>query len=399
MLHRQKFFLVVTVCLMLHVVLGIAFGSLSRMSPQKHQQEKKKVSTMIKFKSTPEITQERNLVPSENRVEQSKTSPPAPQEVVLPKISAPIAIKQPLVPEQQKEIDPPTHKKRVQSEKPEISSPKVAIKPPENMPIPTTQVSSPHTLPFLQTPTLPSIAFQSHNVSSAIPSSPSLSSSRNLGSLKVLPSTNFSIPSSTIPPVPLQTSLLENSKNNDDVLLKPVMTKPKVRSHSTFSAVEIPITDEAQPIAPVVTQTREAQDATEKESLNHTLSMFQKTLPSTNATLEPSSVALPMIGSTQNALAKWKQQQAERQYNSLLGTVIRKNLYAPRKFPENLFVEVQIQIGVQGNLEKFSVTQKSTNVTFDLAVTNAVKNAEYPPLPEALEKNPPYIVKIKVTPQ
>ena len=106
-----------------------------------------------------------------------------------------------------------------------------------------------------------------------------------------------------------------------------------------------------------------------------------------------------MIGSTQNALAKWKQQQAERQYNSLLGTVIRKNLYAPRKFPENLFVEVQIQIGVQGNLEKFSVTQKSTNVTFDLAVTNAVKNAEYPPLPEALEKNPPYIVKIKVTPQ
>jgi len=317
-------------------VLGIAFGSLSRMSPQKHQQEKKKVSTMIKFKSTPEIKQERNLVPSENRVEESKTSPPAPQEVVLPKISAPIAIKSPLVPP--KESAQPTPQQRVHREKPKISSPQVAIQSVENIPIPATQVSSPHTLPSLQTPTLTSIAFQSHNVSSAIPSSPSLSSSRNLGSLQVLPSTNFSIPSSTIPPVPLQTSLLENSKNNDDVLLKPVMTKPKVRSHSTFSAVEIPITDEAQPIAPVITQTREAQDTTEKESLNHTLSMFQKTLPSTNATLEPSSVTLPMIGSTQNALAKWKQQQAERQYNSLLGTVIRKNLYAPRKFPENLFV-------------------------------------------------------------
>jgi len=90
--------------------------------------------------------------------------------------------------------------------------------------------------------------------------------------------------------------------------------------------------------------------------------------------------------------------QEKRIYIGLIRKRIKEKFYSPGRFNKKLFVKITLEIGVSGNIVKYTLKQRSGVDAFDLTAVNAVKNVTLPPLPKELAKNPPYIVTFKFTP-
>ena len=95
-------------------------------------------------------------------------------------------------------------------------------------------------------------------------------------------------------------------------------------------------------------------------------------------------------------LQKRKETQlAIEDYNNHISNQIKPN----GQFPSGLFVRFLLTIIPSGEIIKFEFIAKSGFSPFDLAAELAVRNAVLDELPQALAKNPPYIVPIRIVPQ
>ncbi len=86
------------------------------------------------------------------------------------------------------------------------------------------------------------------------------------------------------------------------------------------------------------------------------------------------------------------------QYNALIAAAIKQNLYAPERFDTELVVQIEVAIGLQGELVRYKLQKSSGIAAFDLAALNAVKTTNFHELPEELAKSPPYIVVFEISP-
>lgn len=89
-------------------------------------------------------------------------------------------------------------------------------------------------------------------------------------------------------------------------------------------------------------------------------------------------------------------QLAGEEYNLHIRTQIIPKL---RTYPTELFVRLELKIIASGKIIEYKVIAKSGSPSFDQAAELAVRNAVLDPLPQALAKNPPYIVLIRIVPQ
>ena len=89
-------------------------------------------------------------------------------------------------------------------------------------------------------------------------------------------------------------------------------------------------------------------------------------------------------------------QLAGEEYNLHIRTKIIPKLGS---YPAELFVRIRLKIIASGEIINYEVIKKSGLSSFDQAAELAVRNAVLDPLPQALAKNPPYIVLIRIVPQ
>ena len=95
-------------------------------------------------------------------------------------------------------------------------------------------------------------------------------------------------------------------------------------------------------------------------------------------------------------LQKRKETQlAIEDYNNHISNQIKPK----GQFPSGVFVRFLLTIIPSGEIIKFEFIAKSGFSPFDLAAELAVRNAVLDELPQALAKNPPYIVPIRIVPQ
>lgn len=112
--------------------------------------------------------------------------------------------------------------------------------------------------------------------------------------------------------------------------------------------------------------------------------------------LKPPSVVPPAQGDPVLRSSFQLRQQRER-YNALIAVAIKENLYAPERY-QALTVRIEVVIGLKGELIRYTLQNSSGVEAFDLTALNAVKTAQFPTLPEALLKNPPYVVVLEISP-
>ena len=89
-------------------------------------------------------------------------------------------------------------------------------------------------------------------------------------------------------------------------------------------------------------------------------------------------------------------QLAGEEYNLHIRTKIIPKLGT---YPSELFVRIELKVIASGKIIEYKVIAKSGLPSFDQAAELAVRNAILDPLPQALAKNPPYIVLIRIVPQ
>ena len=89
-------------------------------------------------------------------------------------------------------------------------------------------------------------------------------------------------------------------------------------------------------------------------------------------------------------------QLAGEEYNLHIRTQIIPKLGS---YPAELFVRIELKIVASGKIIEYKVLKKSGFPSFDKAAELAVRNVVLDPLPQALAKNPPYIVLIRIVPQ
>jgi len=89
-------------------------------------------------------------------------------------------------------------------------------------------------------------------------------------------------------------------------------------------------------------------------------------------------------------------QLAGEEYNLHIRTQIIPKLGS---YPAELFVRIRLKIIASGEIIEYKVIAKSGSPSFDQAAELAVRNAVLDPLPQALAKNPPYIVLIRIVPK
>ncbi|MBF0240483.1 MAG: TonB family protein, partial [SAR324 cluster bacterium] len=91
-------------------------------------------------------------------------------------------------------------------------------------------------------------------------------------------------------------------------------------------------------------------------------------------------------------------EQIERQYQQQLSDSIKAKLYAPQRFDKKIFVRLTFEIDKTGDILNFRILESSGSETFDITVKNAVKSAQFPPLPAELAEVSPYAVIIRISP-
>jgi len=89
-------------------------------------------------------------------------------------------------------------------------------------------------------------------------------------------------------------------------------------------------------------------------------------------------------------------QLAGEEYNLHIRTQISPKLGS---YPAELFVRIRLKIIASGKIIDYEIINRSGFPSFDQAAELAVRNAVLAPLPQALAKNPPYIVLIRIVPQ
>ena len=89
--------------------------------------------------------------------------------------------------------------------------------------------------------------------------------------------------------------------------------------------------------------------------------------------------------------------QQQEKYNALIAVVIKQNLYAPERY-QSLSARIEVVIGAAGELLQYTLQRSSGVEAFDLTALKAVKTTQFPPLPEELAKNPPYVVPLLISP-
>ena len=94
---------------------------------------------------------------------------------------------------------------------------------------------------------------------------------------------------------------------------------------------------------------------------------------------------------------KYNQQikQAEKEYNIHIQAMVQPKLGG---FDPELFVRIELEIETSGKITSFRLLEQSSSKSFNQAAELAIRNANLNPLPEALAKNPPYIVVVRIIP-
>ncbi len=123
---------------------------------------------------------------------------------------------------------------------------------------------------------------------------------------------------------------------------------------------------------------------------------FEEPLPEMGVLEQAEEGKLKDIPDTLNLQRKKLAQLAGEEYNLHIRTRIIPKLGS---YSSELYVRIRLKIIPTGKIIDYEIIKKSGFAAFDKAAELAVRNALLDPLPNALAKNPPYIVTIRIVPQ
>ena len=123
---------------------------------------------------------------------------------------------------------------------------------------------------------------------------------------------------------------------------------------------------------------------------------FDEPLPDLGIPEQADETKLKEIPDTVNLQRKKIAQLAGEEYNLHIRTKIIPKLGS---YSSDLYVRIRLKIIATGKIIDYEIIKKSGFAAFDKAAELAVRNALLDPLPNALAKNPPYIVTIRIVPQ
>jgi len=93
-------------------------------------------------------------------------------------------------------------------------------------------------------------------------------------------------------------------------------------------------------------------------------------------------------------------QLAKEEYNLHIYQRIRARIINKLgSFPSDLYARIRLKIAATGKITDYEIIKKSGFAAYDKVAKLAVWNADLDPLPDAIAKNPPYIVTIRIVPQ
>ncbi|MBF0280692.1 MAG: TonB C-terminal domain-containing protein [SAR324 cluster bacterium] len=391
-----------------------------------------KVKTPLPKKKIAKVVPPKKPVPKpkERKVVAEKKPPPPKQKIIAPVkkpvlppkpiASKPIYVPKKLIspqPNTAKLQAPPLQKARESVKsltKPTVpiplpkSKPKLAKKSlpkPQLSPLPTTAKKRPKIQPnpvLKKIPNTPVPKFPTQAKKYTPPKIVSPKNPKDFEQLTSLPSETIAAPKN---PKPVQ-----NIAQLNDIKIPDAVRKPE--DEELPSPIDLPLAAKIEKIEnlpnPVNVPTAPKSDILEPpmdkqkpmDIVPEVVKDSQNNIPSKpdlNQLNAPSKLApqgLPPEGNPNPGLGRFRLQQAQASYNAQIYTAINKNFYAPENY-KNLNVQIEITIGLDGELLEYRLMQSSGIEAFDLTAINAVKTTQLPPLPGEISKNPPYIVMLK----
>ncbi|MBC8257946.1 MAG: TonB C-terminal domain-containing protein [SAR324 cluster bacterium] len=239
-----------------------------------------------------------------------------------------------------------------------------------------------------------------------------------------------SLPKLKIDPVPLSTLTSKKSKLSPSQpklpsipltdLSKKIKAVPKFTQTQETTVQELPRTlTPAFEAKPEFTQTQETTiqelprtltpafeakpEFTEIQSVLETETTLEEIFPEDLKTVQPLQELSPPLQKDRPKLSELPDtsflqrrkltQLAGEEYNVHIRTRIIPKLGS---YSAELFVRIQLEIEISGEIVNYKVIENSGSTAFDRAAELAVRNAILEPLPSALAENPPYIVLIKI---